>query len=100
MTLAEFNRLIESKQRVQKVEAQEKATYDYILADLVGRSLARAFSNSAKYPEIYDAYPSLFDRNAIEDSREQRRMELSAKRFEKFAESFNKKFKGKEDTDE
>ena len=40
MTLAEFNRLIESKQRVQKVEAQEKATYDYILADLVGRSLA------------------------------------------------------------
>lgn len=100
MTLAEFNRLIESKQRVQKVEAQEKATYDYILADLVGRSLARAFSNSVKYPEIYEAYPSLFDKEAIEDSREQRRMELSAQRFKDFVESFNKQLKDKEDTDE
>lgn len=98
MTLAEINRAIESYARVQKTQAQEKATFDYILGDLVGRSLARAFSSDVKYPEIYEAYSSLFEEEIIEAKRQERQMELSALRLKQFAESFNKKVKEKEDS--
>lgn len=36
MTLAEVIRAVESNRRVYKQKAQEKASYDYILADLIG----------------------------------------------------------------
>jgi hypothetical protein len=61
MTLAEVNRAIESKQRVQKREQQEKASFDYILADLIGRSVARVYSSSNKLPAIEEVYTSIFD---------------------------------------
>lgn len=96
MTLAEIDRYIESKKRVMKIEAQEKATYDYILGDLIGRSIARVYSSSAKYPEIYDVYPTVFDKEKIEEAKRERTMELSALRFKQFAESFNKQFAEKE----
>lgn len=96
MTLAELERYIDSKKRVMKVEAQERATYDYILGDLIGRSIARVYSSSAKYPEIYDVYPTVFDKEKIEDAKRERTMELSALRFKQFAESFNKQFAEKE----
>ena len=96
MTLAELERYIDSKKRVMKVEAQERATYDYILGDLIGRSIARVYSSSAKYPEIYDVYPTVFDKEKIEEAKKERTMELSALRFKQFAESFNKQFAEKE----
>lgn len=99
MTLAEFDRFIDSRRRVQEREAKEKATYDYILGDLIGRSIARVYSSSNSYPEIYDAYPALFDREIIEEQRQERQNELSAQRFMAFAESFNKKFAEKEGKD-
>lgn len=99
MTLAEFDRYVESRKRVQEREAKEKATYDYILGDLIGRSIARVYHSSNKYPEIYDAYPNLFEKENIEEQREERKQELSAQRFMAFAESFNKKFAEKEGKD-
>lgn len=96
MTLAELNRYIDSKRRIQKREAQEKATYDYILGDLIGRSIARVYNSSNKYPEIQDVYPAIFDREEIEQKKRERDMELSALRFKQFAESFNKRFAEKE----
>ena len=90
MTFAEFNRKMESYQRVQKREAQEKAAADYRLADLIGYSIARLYSSGAKYPEIYDVYPAIFDKDAIEEAREKERFKRTDMWLRQFAESFNK----------
>lgn len=93
MTLAEAIRAIESKKRVEKLRAQEKASYDYILADLIGRSVSRIYSSSARMPTIQEVYPSLFDDAEIEEQKQQKKMELSALRFKMFAQSHNNKIK-------
>lgn len=91
MTLAEVIRAIESKKRQQKLQAQERASYDYILADLIGRSVSRIYSNSTRLPQIYEVYPTLFDGVEMEEQKQQKQMEISAIRFKLFAQSFNKK---------
>ena len=92
MTIAELDRLIESKKRIQKREQQDKASFDYILADLIGRSIARLYSSSARMPEISAAYPTLFDSEEIQEKKQEKKDELSALRFKQFAQSYNKKF--------
>ena len=93
MTLAELQRAFASKQRVAKQEAQQKATFDYILADLTGRSIGRIYSSSTTIPEIAAVYPTLFNNQEIEEQRAVKKAELSALRFKQFADSFNRKFK-------
>ena len=92
MTLAELERIFESKKRVEKAKAQERATYDYILADLIGRSVSRIYSSSAKLPELSEVYPLLFNSQEIEEKKQETQAELSALRFKQFANSYNKKF--------
>ena len=84
---------MESKKRMAKVRAQEKASFDYILADLIGRSMARIYNSSNTYPEISTAYPTLFDSKEIEEQKQAKLAELSALRFKQFASSYNQKFK-------
>lgn len=84
-------RQIESKQRIRKLEAQEKAAHDYILADMVGRSIARLYNSSNKMPSIAEAYPTLFDKEEIEKKKQEQQAELFAIRFKQFAASHNKK---------
>ena len=95
MTFAELDRLIESKRRVKNYQDRERATFDYILASLIGRAFAASMDNKATFPDIYDVYPSLFS-----EEREEKRQEvinqLSALRFKQFAQSYNNKFKNKE----
>ena len=91
MTLAELERAIASKRRVKRVEAQERASFDYILADLIGRSVARVQSSANKMPEIGAVYPSLFDSEEIKQKKQEKKAELSALRFKLFAESYNKR---------
>ena len=91
MTLAEVIRSIESKKRKQKLQAQERASYDYILADLIGRSVSRIYSNSTRLPQIYEVYPTLFDGVEMEEQKQKKQMEISAIRFKLFAQSYNKK---------
>lgn len=93
MTIAELVRLIESKKRIQKAAQVERASFDYALADLIGRSVSRVFNSSNKMPEIYDVYPSLFEREEIDEKRQEKIDELSALRFRDFAQSFNQRFK-------
>ena len=93
MTPGEVFRAMESKKRVLKIEAQEKASYDYILADIIGRSMARLYNSSATYPELGAVYPSLFDTQEIEQKKQEKKTELSAIRFKQFADSHNKKYK-------
>ncbi len=91
MTLAELERLLNSKRRKQKREAQELASQNYILADLIGRSVARIYSSSNVMPDIATVYPSLFDSKEIEERKSIKKAELSAIRFRQFAEAFNSK---------
>jgi len=93
MTIAELERAIASKKRVKKIEAQEKASFDYMLADLFGKSIARIYSSSARFPDIREVYPTLFDSIAVEEKRQEKKMEASAIRFKLFAQSYNKRFK-------
>lgn len=92
MTIAELTRAIASKKRTQKQQAQEKASFDYILADLIGRSISRLYSSSVTVPEIAEVYPSLFDSKEIEEKKQEKRDELSILRFKQFAQTFNKNF--------
>lgn len=94
MTLAELERAIESKKRQEKKAAQEKASMDYILADLIGRSIGRLYSSTGKMPELSAVYPSLFDNKEIEEAKRAKRDELSAIRFKQFANFHNEKYSG------
>lgn len=91
MTIGEFDRFVESKKRKIQQEAQEKAYYDWVLGDLIGRSIARVYSEKAKYPEIYEAYPNIYKKDEIEAKRQEERDKLSALRLQQFADAFNKR---------
>ena len=100
MTLAELNRLLASKKRCLISQQREKATFDYVLADLIGRSIGRLYNSSNKMPEINAVYPSLFDSEEIKDKQQEKKDELSVARFKAFANSFNRRFKQKKDNEE
>lgn len=93
MTIAELIRLIESKKRVMRIEEQKQASFDYILADLIGRSVARIYNSSNTLPDIVECYPELFNTKEIEEQRNIRRAELSTLRFKQFANAYNNRFK-------
>lgn len=93
MTIPELQRQIESYNRIKKRQDQERASFDYILADLIGRSVARVYSSSATMPDISEVYPTLFDAKAIQQHKQEQMAELSALRFKQFAASYNTKFK-------
>lgn len=95
-TLAELTRLIESKKRIQKREYQDKAHFDYVMADLIGRSFARIYSSSNKLPDIAEVYPTLFDVEEVQMKRQEKKDELSVLRFKQFAQSYNDGLKNKE----
>lgn len=92
MTIAELNRAINSYNRRKKAAAQERATMDYILADLIGRSVARVYNSANHMPEISEVYTTLFDAEEIKQQRQTKKAELSALRFKHFAEAYNERF--------
>lgn len=84
---------MESKRRMMRLEEQSKASYDYILADTIGRSMARIYNSNNKMPPIYEVYPTLFDSEQVAQKQQEKKAELSALRFTEFAKSFNARFK-------
>ena len=93
MTLAELERAIDSKKRVKRLAMQEEAMFNYILADLIGKSVSRIYSSNNSYPELSAVYPSLFDSKVIEEKKQEQREQLNILRFRQFANSYNKKYK-------
>lgn len=92
MTFAEIERAVGSWQRVQRRELQEKATLTHILADLIGHSVGRIYSQNAKMPTLREAFPTLFEETEAEKEQQAAAtMELSALRFLQFAKAHNKK---------
>lgn len=89
MTFAEIERVLASKKR----QEQRKASFDYILADLIGRSMARAYNSANTMPTLAEAYPTLFSKVAEEEEIQKKKDELSALRFRQFATSYNKKLR-------
>ena len=98
MTFAEIHREVDSKVRVKKLETQERASYDYILANLIVRGVSKVLGDKSDYPAIEKAYPGVFDDVIAETEAqlEEQRMNLSALRFKQFAQSYNSNFKNKE----
>lgn len=103
MTLAEIKRAVDSKVRVDKARAQERATFDYILANLVGVSVSRCIDGKADYPTLEEVYSSLFEEETKAKAEEKRAKEeeiqavkdtLSALRFKQYADFHNSKYKG------
>lgn len=92
MTLAELLRKFQSYKRVKENQEKERATFDYLLADLIGRSVGRLYNKNNSYPKINEVYSSLFP---IDEEIEQETKDaLSAIRFRQFANSFNKTMEG------
>jgi hypothetical protein len=98
MTFAEIHREVESKVRIQKQQAQDKATYDYILAQLITKGVSKVLGDKSNYPSIEEAYPGLFDDVIAEQKAkvQEQKMNLSALRFKQFANSYNNSLKNKE----
>lgn len=93
MTIAELERVIDSKHRVIEAQNKHRAIYDYRLADLIGRSIARAYNSANKMPDIADVYPELFTDEESKEEKQKQIDELSILRFKAFAQSYNKKYK-------
>ena len=56
-TLSQVTRYVESYNKLKENQMQEKAYFDYQLANLIGMSVARLLSKGAKYPTFEKAYP-------------------------------------------
>ena len=95
MTFAELDRMVDSRKRMETYKARERATYDYILAVMIGRAFAASMDNKAKFPELYDVYPSLFAEEK-QIQKQELSNQLSALRFKQFANSYNKRLENKE----
>lgn len=96
MTLGEIRRSTKSKSRVMKIQAQERASYDYILASLIVKGFSRVMGGEGEFPSLQDAYPDLFqDSEAIAEKRnkiEEQKVNLSVLRFKQFANFHNKQY--------
>ena len=96
MTIGEVLRAVESRNRVRQLEAQDKATYDYIQATLIVKGVAITLGSSSNFPGIEEAYPGIFDNivDKKQEEKQRRKDELSVLRFKQFAQSYNKRYEG------
>lgn len=90
-TLAQVTRYVEAYNKQQQSELQEKAYFDYQLANLIGISVLRLLSKDAKYPEFKKAYPFI-GKGTQEKVDEQWKMEVQRIKLREWAEQMNKKF--------
>ena len=96
MTFAEIERAAECWQRRHKREQQDKAVFVHILADLIGHSVGRIYSQDAKMPTLNEAFPTLFEKTEAEQEKQaEATAEVSALRFMQFAQAHNERKGGK-----
>lgn len=95
MTIAEVIRAIESNNRVKEAEAKEKASFDYILANLITRGVSITLGSKQSFPRIEEVYTDLFTNGTdeAEQKAQEQRDKLFALRFIQFAQSHNQKIR-------
>lgn len=95
MTPAEVNRAIESNNKVEMINLQRKASYDYIQAQLIVKGVGIALGSKGTFPQITEAYPGIFDdmQQAQKEKIQKQKNELSTLRFLQFAQTHNIKYK-------
>lgn len=97
MTPREVLRAIKSKRRVKELELQEKATFDYIQAQLITKGFSIVMGSKDSFPQIQDVYTGVFT-NLVKEQEakiQEQKNNISAIRFKKFAQSFNNNLKNK-----
>ena len=76
-------------------ERQDKAFFDYQLSNLIGISVSRLFSSDSKFPEIHEAYPSIFEPPSTDEIAMAEAMRMKARMVE-YTEQHNAKKQLKE----
>lgn len=95
MTFAELDRLVASKRRVEKYREQCEAANNYTLAILIGRAFSASMDSNATFPDIHEAYPTLFNAKEREEKIKEEKDNISALRFIHFAQTYNSNYKNK-----
>lgn len=91
MSIGEVVRYIKAQDKIYRVRNQERASYDYILANLIVKGVGITLGSKQSFPSIEEVYPKLFDDVKEEQQAkiEAKKMELSTLRFKQFAQSYN-----------
>ena len=94
-TYGEMLRYMKAYSNILLRERQDKASFDYQLSNLIGISVSRLFSSDSKFPEIYDAYPTIFEPPSEEEIAMAEAMKMKARMIE-YTEQHNAKQQIKE----
>ena len=97
MTLVEVKRFTDGATWRLKSQAQ----FDYMLANLIGVSVARVVSKEAEFPSIEKVYPTLFEEEIAEAKKQQAEEDSaitnSKNRFLEFALKHNARMKAQKE---
>ena len=63
-------------------ERQDRASFDYQLSNLIGISVSRLFSSDGHFPDLYEAYPTIFEKPSEAEESYAKAMELKARMIE------------------
>lgn len=89
MSIGEVARRVKSYERTYRRKLKDKASFDWILGNLIGISVGRCLSSDDTYPELYEVYPTIFDNNEIEELKQKEQDERSVANFLAFATAHN-----------
>ena len=91
MTYGEIVNVIKTYNKRYVREQKEKALLTYRLADLIAAGVGMLFDKDAKMPQIYEAFPGLFEEEKVklQQAENERENQLYKARFIAFAESHN-----------
>lgn len=89
MTIAEINLYIETENIKRKEEEKRNALLIYNHAYLVGIAVSafNPISDGVKYPQIYEVFPEIFER----EKPQQQDWRIAKERLLKFADAHNQK---------
>lgn len=96
MSIGEVARRAKSYERTYRRKLKDKASFDWILGNLIGISVGRCLSSDATYPEIYEAYPTIFSSEEVGELKQKEQDERSVANFLAFATAHNLRNKMKE----